>query len=92
MAAADRGIGPIGLSAHELAFEARQTLHALNRLQRRKIIHPRRRIDARIFAMNKLSMSKIKSKSGVYYAVGIAVFSAVLVVLAVIVELVQRNS
>ncbi|MEY4258944.1 MAG: hypothetical protein RJA56_1845 [Pseudomonadota bacterium] len=42
--------------------------------------------------MNKLPMSKIKSKSGVYYAVGIAVFSAVLVVLAVIVELVQRNS
>jgi hypothetical protein len=42
--------------------------------------------------MNKLPMSKIKSKSGAYYAVGIAVFSAVLVVLAVIVELVQRNS
>lgn len=42
--------------------------------------------------MNKLSMSQIKNKSGVYYAVGIALFSAVLVVMAVIVELVQRNS
>lgn len=42
--------------------------------------------------MNKLSMSKIKSKSGLYYAVGIAVFSGILIVLAVIVELVQRNS
>ena len=57
-----------------------------------KIFPPSGLNDARIFAKNKLPMSKIKSKSGVYYAVGIAVFSAVLVVLAVIVELVQRNS
>lgn len=42
--------------------------------------------------MNKLSMSKIKTKSGFYYALGIAVFSAVLIILVVIVELVQRNS
>jgi hypothetical protein len=42
--------------------------------------------------MNQLKISKIKNKSAAYYAVGILVFSAVLGVLAVIVELVQRNS
>jgi hypothetical protein len=42
--------------------------------------------------MNKLKISKIKNLSAGYYAVGILVFSAVLGILAVIVELVQRNS
>jgi hypothetical protein len=42
--------------------------------------------------MNKLKISKIRNISAGYYAVGILVFSAVLGILAVIVELVQRNS
>lgn len=42
--------------------------------------------------MNKLKISKIRNTSARYYAVGIGVFSAVLCVLAVIVELVKRNS
>ena len=42
--------------------------------------------------MNKLKISKIKNISAGYYAVGILVFSALFGVLAVIVELVQRNS
>jgi hypothetical protein len=42
--------------------------------------------------MNKLKISKIRNLSAGYYAVGILVFSAVLGILAVIVELVQRNS
>lgn len=46
----------------------------------------------RIDIMNKLSVSQIRHQSAVYYAVGIAAFSAFFVVLAVIVELVQRNS
>jgi hypothetical protein len=42
--------------------------------------------------MNKLSMSQIRQQSAVFYAVGIAVFSSFFIVVAVIVELVQRNS
>lgn len=42
--------------------------------------------------MNKLKISKIRNISAVYYALGIFVFSAFFGVLAVIVELVQRNS
>lgn len=42
--------------------------------------------------MNKLSVSQIRHQSAVYYAVGIAAFSAFFAVLAVIVVLVQRNS
>ena len=42
--------------------------------------------------MNKLKISQIRNMSAGYYAVGILVFSAVLGILAVIVELVQRNS
>jgi hypothetical protein len=42
--------------------------------------------------MNKLKISKIRNISAGYYAVGILAFSAVLGVLAVIVELVHRNS
>jgi len=42
--------------------------------------------------MNKLKITKIRNLSAGYYAVGIVVFSAVLCVLAVIVELVKRNS
>ena len=42
--------------------------------------------------MNKLKISKIRNMSAGYYAVGILVFSAVLGILAVIVELVNRNS
>jgi hypothetical protein len=42
--------------------------------------------------MNKLSMSQIRQKSGRYYAVGIAVFSAFFVVVAVIAQLIASNS
>lgn len=42
--------------------------------------------------MNKLKISKIRNMSAGYYAAGILVFSSVLGVLAVIVELVNRNS
>ena len=42
--------------------------------------------------MNKFKMSQIRNKSGVYYAVGIAVFSAFFFVMVVIAELVNRNS
>lgn len=42
--------------------------------------------------MNKLKMSQIRKKSGIYYAVGIAVFSSFFIVVAVVVELVSRNS
>ena len=42
--------------------------------------------------MNNLKITKIRNMSAGYYAVGILVFSAVLGVLAVIVELVKRNS
>jgi hypothetical protein len=42
--------------------------------------------------MNKLKISNIRNISARYYAVGILVFSAVLCVIAVIVELVNRNS
>ena len=42
--------------------------------------------------MNKLKISKIRNMSAGYYAVGILVFSVVLGILAVIVELVNRNS
>lgn len=42
--------------------------------------------------MNKLKMSQIRQKSAVYYAVGIALFSGFFIVVAVIAELVSRNS
>jgi hypothetical protein len=42
--------------------------------------------------MNKLKISKIRNISAGYYAVGIIIFSAVLGVLLVIAELVNRNS
>jgi hypothetical protein len=42
--------------------------------------------------MNKLKITKIRNMSAGYYAVGILVFSALFGVLAVIVELVKRNS
>jgi hypothetical protein len=42
--------------------------------------------------MTKLNIPQIKNTSARYYAVGICVFSAVLAILAVIVELVKRNS
>ena len=42
--------------------------------------------------MNTLKISKIRNISAGYYAVGILVFSGLLGVLAVIVELVNRNS
>ena len=42
--------------------------------------------------MNKLKISQIKSLSAGYYAVGIAAFSVFFGILAVIVELVHRNS
>ena len=42
--------------------------------------------------MNKLSMSQIRQKSGVYYAVGITVFSSFFVVIAVIAKLISSNS
>lgn len=42
--------------------------------------------------MNKLKMSQIRQKTGRYYAVGIAVFSAFFIVVAVIAVLVSRNS
>jgi hypothetical protein len=50
------------------------------------------RLIVREWLMNKLKISKIRNMSAGYYAVGILVFSAVLGILAVIVELVQRNS
>jgi len=46
----------------------------------------------REWGMNKLKISNIRNISARYYAVGILVFSAVLGVIAVIVELVNRNS
>ena len=42
--------------------------------------------------MNKLKISNIRNISAGYYAVGIFVFSTVLCVVAVVVELVNRNS
>lgn len=42
--------------------------------------------------MNKLTMSQIRQKSGLYYAVGIAVFSSFFVVIAVIAQLIASNS
>jgi hypothetical protein len=42
--------------------------------------------------MNKLKISQIKNRSAGYYAVGIVVFSAFFGILAVIMELVNRNS
>ncbi len=42
--------------------------------------------------MNKLKISNIRNISAGYYAVGIFVFSIVLCVIAVLVELVNRNS
>jgi hypothetical protein len=42
--------------------------------------------------MNHLKISKIRNMSAGYYAVGILVFSALFGILAVIVELVNRNS
>jgi len=42
--------------------------------------------------MNKLKISQIKSISAGYYAVGIGAFSAFFGILAVIMELVHRNS
>jgi hypothetical protein len=42
--------------------------------------------------MNKLKITKIRNLSAGYYALGIGIFSAVFFVLALIVELVQRNS
>lgn len=42
--------------------------------------------------MNKLSISQIRQKSARYYAVGIAVFSSVFVVIAVIAQLIASNS
>jgi hypothetical protein len=46
----------------------------------------------REWAMNKLNMTQIKQVSARYYAVGICVFSAAFGILAVIAELVKRNS
>ena len=42
--------------------------------------------------MNKLNMTQIKQVSARYYVVGICVFSAAFGILAVIAELVKRNS
>lgn len=42
--------------------------------------------------MNKFKMSQIRDKSAVYYAVGIAVFSAFFFVVVIIADLVSRNS
>ncbi|MEY2783750.1 MAG: hypothetical protein RLZZ134_1809 [Pseudomonadota bacterium] len=42
--------------------------------------------------MNKLSVSQIRQKSGLYYAVGIAIFSSVFVVIAVVAKIVISNS
>jgi len=42
--------------------------------------------------MNKLSMSQIRQKSGLYYAVGITLFSSFFVVVAVIAKLINSNS
>lgn len=49
-------------------------------------------LPTQVKTMNKFKMSQIRNKSGVYYAVGIAVFSAFFFVLVVIAELVNRNS
>lgn len=49
-------------------------------------------IQTQVKTMNKFKMSQIRNKSGVYYAVGIAVFSAFFFVMVVIAELVNRNS
>ena len=49
-------------------------------------------IQTQVKTMNKFKMSQIRNKSGVYYAVGIAVFSAFFFVMVVISELVNRNS
>jgi hypothetical protein len=46
----------------------------------------------KVSPMNKFKMSQIRNKSAVYYAVGIAVFSGFFFVVAVIAELVSRNS
>lgn len=42
--------------------------------------------------MKKLTIAQVRQKSGLYYAVGIAVFSSFFVVVAVIAELIARNS
>ena len=42
--------------------------------------------------MNKLPMSQTRRKSGLYYAVGIAVFSSFFVVVVVIAKIVASNS
>jgi hypothetical protein len=42
--------------------------------------------------MKKLSISQIRQKSGLYYAVGIALFSSAFVVVVVIAKIVASNS
>jgi len=42
--------------------------------------------------MNKLTISQIRQKSGRYYVIGIAVFSSLFVVIAVIAQLIASNS
>ncbi|MFY7858659.1 MAG: hypothetical protein ACOVQO_03160 [Limnohabitans sp.] len=42
--------------------------------------------------MNKLSISQIRQKSGLYYAVGIGIFSSLFVVVVVIAKIVASNS
>ena len=42
--------------------------------------------------MNKSIVSQIKNKAAIYYAVGIALFSAIAVVLITLVILVDHNS
>jgi hypothetical protein len=46
----------------------------------------------RFITMNKLSISQIRQKSGLYYAVGIAIFSSLFVVVVVIAKIVASNS
>jgi hypothetical protein len=46
----------------------------------------------RLITMNKLSISQIRQKSGLYYAVGIAIFSSLFVVVVVIAKIVASNS
>ena len=42
--------------------------------------------------MNKLTISQIRQKSGLYYAVGIALFSSFFMVIVVIAKLISSNS
>jgi hypothetical protein len=44
------------------------------------------------FIMNKLTISQIRQKSALYYAVGITLFSSFFVVIAVIAQLISSNS